>query len=73
MVRVFSRLGLKPNFLIGYWRHAGRKVKRTSACGLKLRPRPLDVDFRVKSIAGVDWVPGPDSGRGWLLWRRCRR
>jgi hypothetical protein len=55
---------LKPKFLLGYNLRGRRKLKRMSTFGLNLRPRPLVVDSRVKSNAGVNWVPDPDLGKG---------
>jgi hypothetical protein len=64
MVQVFSRLGQKPKFLLGYNLRGRRKLKRMSTSGLNLRHRPLEADSQVKSNASVDWVPNPHSGQG---------
>jgi hypothetical protein len=69
MIRVFSRLGLKPKLLFGFNLRGRRKLKRTSTSGLNLRPRPL-ADSLVKSNAGVDWVRILIQVRGRLHWRR---
>jgi hypothetical protein len=58
LVRAFSQLGLKPKLLLGR-----RKLKR-KACGFLLRPRPLEVDSRVKLKAGDDRAAEPNLGQG---------
>jgi hypothetical protein len=70
MVRVFSRLGLKPKLLLGFNLRGTRKLKHFS--GLNLRPRPLESDSRVKSNVGIYWVPGFDLGQGEDPLRRRR-
>jgi hypothetical protein len=51
-------LGLKPKLLL--WR---RKLK-WKACGFLLRPRPLEVDSRVKPKDGDDRAAESDLGQG---------
>ena len=58
LVRAFSWLGLKPKLLLGR-----RKLKR-KACGFLLRPRPLEIDSRVKLKAGDDKAVEPNLGQG---------
>ena len=54
MVRVFSRLGMKPKLFLGL-NLRGRSRLKQSEC--ILRPRPLDADSRVKANVGVVGVP----------------
>jgi hypothetical protein len=59
MGRLFSQLGLKPKLLFGF-KQRGRCKSR----GLSLRPRSSAVVSRIRSNAGVDWVPVSDAGQG---------
>ena len=45
-----------------------RKLKRISAVGLCLRPRPLDAVLRARAFSGGERVTGSTSGHGeaWL-------
>jgi hypothetical protein len=56
--RALSRLGLKPKLIIG--RH---RLKR-KACGLFLRPSPLEADSQVKLKAGDVRAPKSILGQG---------
>jgi hypothetical protein len=56
---VFSRLGLKPKILFGLKLRGRRKTS-----GLSMLPNPLVVVSRIKSNAGVVWIPNSVSGLG---------
>jgi hypothetical protein len=67
VARVISiGLGLKTKGPRGLRKRVivGRKLKRISACGLSLRPRPLDAVLRARAFSGDDGVTGSRSGHG---------
>jgi hypothetical protein len=66
LVRVLSRLGMKPKLTLGR-----RKLKR-KACELVLRPKTLEFDSRVTLKVGSKGLRNLFRGKGRLRQRRCR-